>query len=550
MTVASATAALGARVRPKSNPPRWVIARHVARSSWLWAAVWGAVFGLFALSTVQAFLKGYPTLAERTQLAQSMQAFQILIGQGHHLETAAGFTSWRLMTTTAIIGAIWAIRTSTGLLRGEEDAGRWELLLTGPTTKPGATLQALLGLGASLLAMFVAAALGMLMVARVPGAHFPVDLSLLNAVSMVSGAAMFLAIGALASQLAATSGQAAMLSSVVLGLGYLVRLVADANTSLGWLRWASPLGWIEELRALRDPQPIALLPMLALIGVCGALTVVLAGRRDLNASVLQERESGPGSTRWLSGPTGLAVRLTQNAALAWLLATGGYAVLLGSVTRSATGVITSGSPQVMAALGRLGIRQAAQGYLGLIFLMASVAIAIAAASQLAAVRDEEASGRLDNLLVRPVSRLTWLAGRLGVALGLVMLLGLVTGVCTWIGAANQHTGASPLTLVQAGLNVTPPGVFVLGAGTLVFGIRPQLTAAAGYAIVAWSFMMDLVGALIKNADWLKDSSLFTHLALSPAVKPDWGADAIMVALGLAAMVVGALFFQRRDIAYA
>jgi ABC-2 type transport system permease protein len=516
----------------------------------LWAVVWGAVFGVLVISTLQAFLKGYPTLAQRTELAHSMQAFVILIGEGHHLETAAGFTSWRLMTTTAIIGAIWALRTSAGLLRGEEDTGRWEVLLAGPTSARRATVEVLFGLGVALVAMFAATSVGVLLAARVPGARFSIDLAFLFALSIVSSAAMFLAIGALASQLAASSGQATMLGSGVLGIAYVVRLVADANDSLGWLRWLSLLGWVEELSPLRDPQLVALLPMGALIACCCGLTVVLAGRRDLNASVLREPESRPGSTRWLSGPTGLAARLTVTPALIWLVVIGGYAVLLGAVTHSATSVITSGSPAVMAALGRLGIRQAAQGYLGLIFLMASVVIALAAASQLAAMREEEASGRLDNLLVRPVSRAVWLAGRLGTAVGLVVLLGLATGVGTWIGAANQHTGASPLTLVEAGLNVIPPAVFVLGAGAVVFGIRPQLTAAAAYGIVTWSLMVDLLAALVRNADVLKDSSLFTHIALSPAVKPDWGADAIIVLLGFGAAVLGTLAFQRRDIEYA
>jgi ABC-2 type transport system permease protein len=548
MSVASA--AVQPRLRPAATTHHWVLARHVARSALRWALVWGAVYGLFVISTVQAFLKGYPTLAQRIELAQSMRAFEVLIGQGHHLETAAGFTSWRLMTTTAIIGAIWGLRTSTGLLRGEEDAGRWELILASPTTARRATIETLLGLGVSLLGMFVPTAVGVLLAGNLPGARFSIDLSLLFAVSLVSAAGMFLAIGALASQLAATSGQASRLCAGVLAGAFVVRLVADASTSLGWLRWASPLGWLEELSPLRDPQPLALLPVVVLIVACCALAVVLAGRRDLNASILRERDAGPGSTRWMTGPTGLAIHLAQGGALFWLIGIAGYAVLLGALTRSASGVITASSPSVLATLGRLGIRQAAQGYLSLIFLMASVVIALAAASQLAAMRDEEASGRLDNLLVRPVSRGRWLAGRLGVAAALVVLLGFFAGLATWIGSANQHTGASPLTLVEAGLNIIPPAIFVLGAGALVFGLRPDLTAAATYGIVAWSFLVDLLGALVKNLDILKNSSLFTHLALAPAAKPDWGADAVIVALGLGAAVLGALAFQRRDVAYA
>ena len=41
----------------------------------------------------------------------------------------AGFTACRVLTGITIIGSIWGLMTSTGLLRGEEDAGRWELLL-------------------------------------------------------------------------------------------------------------------------------------------------------------------------------------------------------------------------------------------------------------------------------------------------------------------------------------------------------------------------------------------------------------------------------------
>ena len=63
-------------------------------------------------------------------------------------------------------------------------------------------------------------------------------------------------------------------------------------------------------------------------------------------------------------------------------------------------------------------------------------------------------------------------------------------------------------------------------------------------------MVDLLAALVKNADLLKDSSLFTHIALSPAVKPDWGADAIMVLIGVGAAALGAVAFQRRDVVYA
>jgi ABC-2 type transport system permease protein len=132
----------------------------------------------------------------------------------------------------------------------------------------------------------------------------------------------------------------------------------------------------------------------------------------------------------------------------------------------------------------------------------------------------------------------------------VVLAGLATGVATWAGAASQHTGVSLGTMLEAGLNASVPGVFVVGAGVLVLGIRPQLTAAACYGIVAWSFLIDVLAALLKGADWLRDSSLFTHIAIAPAARPDWGSDISIVLLGLGLAVIGALALKRRDIEYA
>ena len=197
-----------------------------------------------------------------------MQAFVILIGEGHHLETAAGFTSWRLMTTTAVIGAIWALRTSTGLLRGEEDH-RSLRIVSGARPAPDAPRLKSCSVWECHCSPCSSPPQWVSCWRRVlPAPGFPIDLGFLFALSLVSSAAMFLAIGTLTSQLAANSGQATMLGSAVLGLAYVVRLAADANASLGWLRWASPLGWMRELSPLRDPQLIALVPMSALIAGC------------------------------------------------------------------------------------------------------------------------------------------------------------------------------------------------------------------------------------------------------------------------------------------
>ncbi len=70
-----------------------------------------------------------------------------------------------------------------------------------------------------------------------------------------------------------------------------------------------------------------------------------------------------------------------------------------------------------------------------------------------------------------------------------------------------------------------------------------------YGIVAYSFLVNLVGSLIRGQDWIKDSSVFSHIKLAPAAKPDWGEASIVILIGIAAMAAGAYVFQKRDIEY-
>ena len=85
--------------------------------------------------------------------------------------------------------------------------------------------------------------------------------SLYFALAMVATAVMFLAVGTVTSQLAATRRQAASIGAALLGVSYALRLIADAGVGFHGLIWASPLGWVEELQPLTSPQPLVFVPI-------------------------------------------------------------------------------------------------------------------------------------------------------------------------------------------------------------------------------------------------------------------------------------------------
>jgi len=126
--------------------------------------------------------------------------------------------------------------------------------------------------------------------------------------------------------------------------------------------------------------------------------------------------------------------------------------------------------------------------------------------------------------------------------------GLTAGLFTWIGAAATGAGLSFATLLAAGVNVIPAGVFVLGIGTFVHGLAPRLAVTAAYAVVAWSFLVEIIGASLGVSRWLLDTSILHHVARAPAAGVRWDSAAILVAIGIAAAAAGAAAFARRDLA--
>jgi putative exporter of polyketide antibiotics len=203
-------------------------------------------------------------------------------------------------------------------------------------------------------------------------------------------------------------------------------------------------------------------------------------------------------------------------------------------------------------VGRLGAQPASAtaAWIGYEFLYLGALLAFAAAGQIAAMRSEEADGHLDHLLARPLDRRAWLAGRLGFGAVFIFAAALATGLAAWAGIASGPGGLGLGPVLEAGLNLVPPALLILGLGTLLLGVAPRLAMPLLYALVLWSFLMEIVGTSITSSQWLLDTALFTHVGPVPATSLDWPAMGIFTGLGLIAALAGLAAFARRDLAAA
>ena len=530
---------------PRTAVGRFV-AKHTARSS----LILGMILVFYMISKASTYLVAYPTEAARQKIAESLGTnvgIEALLGVAHHIDTVSGYVTWNFLCLIAAVGAIWALLITTKTFRGEEDAGRWELFLGGQTTARRAASNALAGLASGLVIVYTICFLGLLGISRFNGAYFTLSACLFFALALTAGAAEFMAIGFLASQLMPTRSRAAGLSAVIFGVFYMIRLTAD-STSAHWLLNVSPLGWIERLQPMYNSQPIWLLPIGGFVLVLSGLAIWLAGRRDLGDGIVADKDTAKPHTRFLRSPFGVALRLNRAVILGWLIAVISIAYLYGELTKSAAQIVQSTTVEsVFSRLAQAAHTQAVLAFLGFTLFFIMLVVMFYVASAVGRMRDDEAKGYLDNFLVRPVSRNRWLLGRIFLMTTVVVIACLLGGLSTWAGEATQHGGVTFHTLLLAGVNIMAPVLLILGIGIFSFGVMPRLTSVITFAAIGWSFLITMLGSGVSLNHWLLDTSLFHHVALVPAVGANWTTSGILVVLGLIFGLIGVLRFNTRDL---
>jgi ABC-2 type transport system permease protein len=525
------------------HAPASVLARRAFSDARVRTIAFGYLFAIYAYVQPAGYRSAYPTLADRLAFAHSFaatDALRLLYGYPYDPVTVAGYCAWRVAGTLAIAAALFGVLAAVRALRSEEDAGRMELILAGAVGRATVYASAMAAIAAGVLVLWLAEFAG-----SVAGG-LPVGGSAYMALSTASVAPVFVGLGALTSQLAPTRRIALELGSGLVGLFLLLRVIADTSPGLGWLRWATPLGWAEQLRPFTGARPaVLLLPVAA-----SSLVIVAAGRiargRDTGTGLLPARETAAPRLRLLSSPTAQALRTERGSLIAWASGIAAFALILGTLAASISSAgISSNIRREIAKLGS-GSIATPTGYLAFVFVFFILAVSVFVCGQVAHARQEEAGQRLETLLSQPVGRIRWLGGRLLLAAVAGTALSLLAGLLTWAGAASQGVSLSLARMLEAGANCLPVALLFLGLASLGYAIAPRASAGIAYGLVTIAFIWDLLGSLLDVPKWLVKLTPFAHVGLVPAQAFRGEAAAIMVALGVAAAAVALGLFRHRD----
>jgi ABC-2 type transport system permease protein len=504
------------------------------------------LFALVAYVNASTYGSTYPTLADRLSFARSFgdnQAVRLLYGQPHDLLTVGGYSAWRAGGVLAVFAAVFGVLAAVRALRTEEDAGRAELVLSAPVGRTTAYCSALAGITATVALLWVA------MLAGLAVAGLNVADSAYLALATVSAAIVFTGIGALASQLASTRGMAIELGMAAVAVFFVLRVVADTSSGAGWLRWATPLGWAEQLRPFAGAQPaVLLLPAAATVALLVAAGAI-ARRRDVGTGLVSSRDVSEPRRALLGSPLVLALRGEVGSLIGWIGGTAAFAFIVGviSASVSSAGLSENLQRQLEKLSGGASVLSP-EGYVSFSFLFFVLAVSLFACSQMAAVRREEADQELETLFAQPVGRRRWLAERLGLGVAGATAVALTAGTFIWAGSATQGAGLSFADLVAAGANCLPATLLFLAIGALAFALVPRATAGIAYGLVSVAFLWQLFGALLDAPEWTLGLSPFHHVGLIPAESFKAREAAAMLGVAALAALAATGLFRRRDLA--
>lgn len=508
--------------------------------------VWVAVFVAVAASSASATRGLFPTVDARVQAARAANATPALVafyGKVYDETSLGGIGMLKLTTLGAVLVAVLMVVLVVRHTRGEEEAGRLDVVAAGVVGRRSPLVAALtLAVGASVV-------LGLLSGLGVMAAGLPAEGSLAFGLTWAVAGIEFAAVAAVAAQLAETARAATSLTVAFLGVAFLLRAVGDSARpgTVTWLSWLSPVGWAQQIRPFGgDRWWVALLP-LGFAAALIAVAVALVTRRDVGAGLLRPRLGPATGASSLRSPLALAWRLDRTALLGWAAAFAVLGAVLGSIASDVGSLLDT--PQARDLVVRMG----GAGSLSDAFLATELGFVAVFASAYGIqtalrLRSEEVALRAGPLLATPVTRARWLASHAAVALGgssaLVVVAGVAAGLTHRPG--GEAVDAVVARLVGAAL-VQLPAVWVLTALALAFvGLVPRAAVGAWVALVLCVLLGELGSALGLPARLLQLSP-YTHVPRLPGSAAAWTPLLWLTAVALALAATAFVGLRRRDV---
>ena len=532
--------------------PEWALFRFSFRQLIKVAIIIAVLSGGQLLIQGLAYEKGFNTHAKQAAFAASLNsapALGFIYGDPHDLQDGTpGYMVYRVAGFMGVVTAVWALMMVTKILRGAEEDGRYEVIRSGVFTARQATTYLILGFaGVWWVTLLISYFLTML---GVHAGHIDTTASTMWTLNLAIflPALVFGGFGVLSSQLGSTRGRSLLYGLAPVAVLFLIRGVANLNSDWHWMLNVTPFGWMQLLDPLHGSGHAWLYVSVAL-AVALTFGGIWLAKRDYDSSIIKAAASVRSRFMLLGNAWQLALRQNFWVLLGWAVGMLLMVTLVAGLANTAVGAIK--------AAGVIGKRAAAAfggnadnlkiAYIGAGILLAIMVLLIISITLLSQVRRDESKQFLDNILVAPQKRNVWLAQRLLLGFAIVLGLSLLAGVLIQVLASVQNIPLDFGKVMATSVCAIGSVAFMLGLGTLLYGIVPRSTIFVMYTAIVWSFVITLVDSVYKLDSNVMKLSLFHYTNFNLNQWPDWGTFGWFMLIGFGLTAAGIWRFTRRDI---
>ncbi len=512
---------------------------------------WSLGLWAFLALTPPAYLRYYPTLADREGLVDGMRdnmGTRAMYGIFPKPGTIGQFTTWETGAWMMVLAAAMAVLLITAMHRGAEAKGEAELIQSAGLPRSKIILAALVA--SHLVALMVGVVSILILIAL----HYlsTDEISLEGAVTygLMTTVIMSAFIG-LTSILQALWGNPinlARLGLLAVAVSFLVRMFADAYDAVSAtvFNWISPLGWRAQIMPFTDDDWSALA---IAAGIAVALTLIalaLDTRRSFNSSLIPQRASRERAPRRIRGLLSLNLLTHRGAVVAWSVTTGVIILSMLPLVDSLIPLIEQNDSTLNVLQQLMPAEDLQSEFIVYIFQMVAVMVSVAVVQPLVTYVGQERIRLVDAMRAVGTPRWAPLWGAVATALltGVACtVLGILGGFIALRLQDGEVVDGHALVLASGGSMFLQTIIFT-GIVTALAGWFPRAIHLAWLPVVT-AGVVSILGPLFELTPEQIDLSPLSHTATPSG--DNLGTLAIFAGLGALGIILGLIGAQRREI---
>jgi polyether ionophore transport system permease protein len=527
---------------------------------------WGLGIGLLIFVVLSSFPSLVETPAARASLVSLGPSFA-WIAEPLKIDTPGGYATFKYGFTVLIM-ALWPLLACSRMLRGDEERGSMDVLLSLPRGRGRVALEKLAAIWTALLLMGLLIGLLTYLGGMRVNADFSFGDALLSGLNLALICGVFGSLALLISQFTQERGTAAGLTGGLLLIFIVLDMVHRVIPNTDWISRLSPVYYYNLNKPLVPGfgiNPGALLVLLVLSIILSGAAIWLFVVRDIGGTVklpgwlhLPERAARPEKALPVDAwslrsvyTRGLGMMLVP--AIWWTLAIAGFAawmVVVVKQTESQLATIAQSSPLLKDVITKVGGGDVATNatILSALFTFLPLLLMAFAVTQVNRWAADEEDGRLELVLATPQPRLNVLLARFAALTTVLVIMGVLTLAVTELTSIATGVKLDGGNVAAATLSMIPLGLLVAAIGFLFSGwLRTAIdTGLLSFLLVIW-FFITFVGPELNWPEGVQKLSAFYYYGTPLLHGLSLGNMLLVLAVAVVALALASVRFMRKDI---